>query len=117
MNCGKTKVMHFRNYQQPQTDVQFKLGRNTLDIVNEYKYLGILMHFSLRYTAHLDNITKSGKRAFGRIICKYKLMTDMGAKIFTTLFQSQVVPILCYGMIVVCGDQLRRLVKERRFCN
>ncbi len=97
VNCGKTKVMHFCNYQQPQTDVQFKLGRNILDIVNEYKYLGVLMHFSLRYTTHLDNITKSRKRAVGRIICKYKLMTDMGAKTFTTLFQSQVVPILCYG--------------------
>ena len=42
INTDKTKVMHFRKGRRKQSVYQFKIGNNSLEFTNSYKYLGVI---------------------------------------------------------------------------
>ena len=44
INAGKSKIVHFRKRHVNKTTFNFKEGRNKLDIVSEYKYLGFIFN-------------------------------------------------------------------------
>ena len=50
INTDKSKVMHFRPPSIERTVHAFKCGMSTLEIVSQYKYLGVIL------TEHLDYI-------------------------------------------------------------
>ncbi len=41
LNQGKTKIVHYRPPSLPQSDVLFKYGDFNVEIVSQYKYLGL----------------------------------------------------------------------------
>ena len=49
VNINKTKVMHFRVQGYSATDSRFTLGKHHLEIVDKYKYLGIILHYLLHF--------------------------------------------------------------------
>ena len=48
INFNKSKVMHFRALSQQRTEYIFKCGSYSIDLIHQYKYLGVL------FTEHLD---------------------------------------------------------------
>lgn len=43
VNVNKSKIMHFRNPSVPRTDFNFTVNGNSMECVNCYQYLGLLL--------------------------------------------------------------------------
>jgi hypothetical protein len=41
INNNKTQIMHFKKPSQPETDLDFEYGGNTIPKTNTYRYFGI----------------------------------------------------------------------------
>ena len=97
INKQKTKVMHFRKSRKQKSKFDFHLGDTELEMVCEYKYLGVLINEHLNYNSNADLLSKAAGRALGSVISKFKYMKDMGFQTYSTLFETCINPILNYG--------------------
>ncbi len=100
INDGKSQVVHFRKSNLSQTEFNFKLGDVQLEKVKQYKYLGVIFDENLKFENCVKCLADSGGRALGGIINKFKLLKNVGFKTFTTLFKTNVLPVLHYGCSV-----------------
>jgi len=101
VNIEKSKVVHFRNRQKSRTNFVFMYGNEELEIVEQYKYLGLIFYQFLTYNASVEAMSAAGGRALSQIITKFKILKNVGFRTFTSLFDSGVVPILDYGSEVL----------------
>ncbi len=115
INTDKTKVLHFRKKNTPKTGSNFKVNDVDLEIVTEYKYLGVLLNENLDYSKCAELLAGAAGRDLGSVINKVKIKKVLGYNTFTTLVDNCVVPILCYGSGVwglkyqkCCDDVLLR---------
>ncbi len=72
----------------------FKYGEYELEIVDKYKYLGIVLNEHLEYSMVAKILANSAGRALGAIYNTYRLNTGFGYDTYTKLYHSGVVPIL-----------------------
>ena len=96
INCGKTKVVHFRKKRIPRSCVQFHIGENIIEYA-EYKYLGVVLDEFLNFENTANVMALSASRALGAIIGKFSDIKNMGFETFTQLFERCVTPIMEYG--------------------
>ena len=69
---------------------------NELDIVDKYKYLGIVLNYHLDFDITVDVLSCSAGRALGCIINKFRYLGNMGFNTYTKLVNSSVCPIIDY---------------------
>ena len=72
-------------------------GGKELDIVSEYKYLGVIVDEHLSFAQCSKTLSESGGRALSAIISKLKQFKDVGFNTFSQMFSSGVTPILTYA--------------------
>ncbi len=48
-NINKTKIVHFRDTSEDRSIYEFMYGTNILDIVDKYKYLGVILDEQILY--------------------------------------------------------------------
>ena len=96
INYDKSKVIHCRNKNQNVTNYAFTIGNHKLDIVSNYKYLGIILNEFMTFNSNVEILTESGGRALGALITKSKSVKNMGHAMFSKLYHSCVIPILDY---------------------
>ena len=63
INTEQSKVIHFRTGRRKRTEYQFKIGNNTLDITDIYKYLGVIFTEKNDFTLNAENLARGGGRA------------------------------------------------------
>ncbi len=97
INIDKTKVMHFRNKDRTRTQFNFNVNGQKLEIVNSYKYLGILLEEFLDFSKTAELLAGAAGRALGAVINKVKSNKDLGYRTYTTLIDMCVMPILAYS--------------------
>lgn len=97
VNISKTKVMDFRKKNVEKTDYEFKLCGNTVEYASYYKYLGVYLDEHLNFDKHAEMLSKSGSRALGAVIARYKNLDNMGHKTFTKCYEAYVCPVLDYS--------------------
>ena len=95
-NCAKSNVIHFRKHSVPRTNFAFNLGGYEIDIVDNYKYLGVPMNENLDYSFTANKFASAGSRALGSIVNKYKKLNGLGYYTYTKLYNSCVCPVLDY---------------------
>ena len=93
INSEKSKVVHFRPNSKPRTHYIFKCGDDTVEVVDKYKYLGLILTEYLDYKFMADTVAKSASRALGFLISKSKSMGGVPFRCFTKLW--------CTGMSVI----------------
>ena len=96
INTNKSKCVHFRKSKCKQTDYNFMIGRNKLEVVDQYKYLGVIFTFNGNFTTTAEALSKGAGRALGKIISNIHSFKEIEIKSFEKLFYSCVVPILDY---------------------
>ncbi len=96
-NARKSNIVHFRKPSQPRSSFQFVLGNTELNIVEHYKYLGIILNEFLDYDVTAQVLFDAANRALGSVINKYKSINGLGYYTYTRLFQSGLCSILDYG--------------------
>ena len=100
INNDKSAIIHFRNNNNARTNYQFMLNNNVINIVSEYKYLGVIMHEYLDYNHTVKPFTVAAGRALGGMINKFRSMKNVGYATFRKLYESCVTPIMEYGSAV-----------------
>ncbi len=96
-NVNKSNVMHIRQPHVNKTNFRFLLGKCVMSIVNQYKYLGVVLNEHIDYNVTAQVLADAGNRALGAIINKYKKLNGLGFFTYSKLYQAGVCPILDYG--------------------
>jgi hypothetical protein len=76
INTDKSKCIHFRKGRQPPTAFRYHIGNNNLDLVKEYKYLGVIFDEKLYFNSHCDTLGKAASRALGGLNNTIHEMSD-----------------------------------------
>lgn len=97
INNTKSGVVHFRHSRSARTEYNFELAGKPVEVLTEYKYLGIILDEHLKYKSATKMLANAGGRALGGIISKFKGFKDIGYETYTKLFDNCVLPILEYG--------------------
>jgi hypothetical protein len=97
INISKTKAMHFRKKRQTRTMRKFYFGEDTVELVDQYKYLGIVLDQFLDFNVTADVLSGAAGRALGSVISKFQNFRNVHYNTFLKLFHSSVVPVLEYA--------------------
>ena len=97
VNPEKSKIVVFRNGGYIAAKEKWFFGDVRLEIVNQYKYLGVIFSCSLTFSYTMEDRAAKAKKG---IICILKLLWSLGEKcpkLFFKLFDCQIQPMLTYG--------------------
>ncbi|XP_053402804.1 uncharacterized protein LOC128558049 [Mercenaria mercenaria] len=100
INVSKSKIIHFRPPSCSRTNQVFTCGNDTLEIVDRYTYLGLLMHEHLDLNVMVKDVAQSASRALGLVIAKCKVMGGFPYDVFTKLYDTVVWPVISYGSAI-----------------
>ncbi len=81
----------------------------TLEVVESYKYLGVIFDQYLTFAKATQTLSNAAGRALGGMICKYKTMKEMGYSTYSKLFSAMVTPVMDYGSAVWGGKSYDKL--------
>lgn len=95
VNVDKTKVLVFSK-GRPNKNYKFMYGDIAVDIVNEYKYLGIFMSRSGSFLTAKKHIAEQGSKAIYCLLSKIRCL-DLPFDIAMDLYHKTVVPVPLYG--------------------
>ena len=99
LNNKKTKVMYFGTRQSLSkcNDITVTLNDETIECVEEFKYLGVVLDRCLRFDSHVQYVKN---KCIGRIKMLGKLRPVVGLEVALSLYKSLVSPLLDYGDVV-----------------
>ena len=63
LNVNKTKIIHFRNRRKQVTCTHFLYNDKEIEIVKNYKYLGLMMDEFLTFDEGINTLNEAGGRA------------------------------------------------------
>jgi hypothetical protein len=100
INVDKTKVVHFRMPSVVKTDVIFRCSENVINVVDSYKYLGLMFNEHLDKSMMAKSVAKSANRALGLLIAKCKAFGGMPHDVFTRLYDALVGTVIEYAAAI-----------------
>jgi hypothetical protein len=100
VNYDKSNILHFRNQSRIVTSNDFHIGDNTIEIVTQYNYLGLVITEFLDYNIMAKAVAMSASRTLGLLIAKCKFNGDFIFNTYTTVYDSLVWSIISYGAAI-----------------
>ena len=97
INVTKSKVVHFRPKSIDQSSFIFMCGTQIINIVKNYKYLGIILDEHLDFDECITTLSSSASRALSAIINKYNVYKNFSFNIYLQLYNTNVLPVILYG--------------------
>ena len=94
INGSKSNIVHFRTPSINRSDVVFKVGDITLDVVESYKYLGLILTEFLDFSKTTTAVAKSANRTLGLIIAKAKSSGGLPYNVFYKLYERIACPVI-----------------------
>ena len=83
INVNKTKAMFLPpEHQQCPADILIRCCDATLSIVNEYKYLGVIIDSTLSWEAHVDSVVSKVAKKIGTLRCAGNLLTQAARRLY-----------------------------------
>ena len=95
-NTKKTKAMIFSHLRRLRP-IRLLLGSEQIEMVNQYKYLGITLDSKLSFQAHISNVTKTATNTITRIMAIAKLNWGLNPNSAKQIYQMAILPMLLYG--------------------
>ncbi len=96
VNCDKTKIVIFSRGRVDTERYNFKFGTSDIEIVREYKYLGLTFNYNGRFRQGELVLKKQATRAMFSLISKCRKF-DLPVDIQLDLFASMVKPVMLYA--------------------
>ena len=97
LNLNKSKIMVFRNGGKPSCKEKWTYGGQQLEVVNKFKYLGVMLTPTLSMNSHIEDRVAASKTAIMSLWKPYlsqkKIMWNDKIKVFDAAVRS----ILTYG--------------------
>ena len=97
INTEKTKVVVFRNGGFIAAHEKWMIGDTKLEVVTEYKYLGVTLSTRICTNTILADLITRAKAASIQILRSLKKLTVVTPDVLFKVFDAQVQPILLYG--------------------
>ena len=111
INKEKSNIIHFRKPSCPQTDFVFKFKAIALNIVNEYRYLGLYVNEFMNFDKSITHLAAAGTRALGAIRNKIHNIKNLHFKVYSKLYQTGVTPILDYCS-AIWGYKMQKCIQD-----
>ena len=96
-DSNTTKIVHFRVKSQDRTLFEFTYLGTNMEIVANYKYLGVLFDEYSQFKTIASMLASAAGRALGSIYSKFKKLNGLGFNTYTKMFNCGVTPILDYS--------------------
>ena len=108
---SKTKCMHFSQLRKDRTDPELKLGGTRIEVVPQFKFLGLIFDSKLTFIPHIDYLFRKCQKALN--ILRVAAHTDWGAdrNVLLRLYRSHIRSKLDYGCIVY-GSARKSYIKR-----
>ena len=106
LNIDKTKFILFSN-KQINTKVQIRIDKFELELVNEIKFLGIIIDRKISWKSHITYIKSKISKTLA-ILSKTKHILD--TKALNILYQSLIVPYMTY-CVEIWGNTYKTIIK------
>ncbi len=101
VNIDKTKMVHFRRGPSiPCAETVFTLGDEVVQVVNRYRYLGLVLTQFMDLNITIRYVAQAAQRVLGELVAKSKSQGWLLFRVFTKLYDSLVQPILDYGAAI-----------------
>lgn len=97
INLEKSKIMIFRTCTRVSQNTRWKFGNNEIDVVNDYKYLGINLTFNLSFKKHLESKLALSKTAINANWLNYIHDPKINFSNKLKIFHSAAKSIMFYG--------------------
>ncbi|MCG8049047.1 MAG: reverse transcriptase family protein [Candidatus Thiodiazotropha endolucinida] len=96
VNTAKTKIIIFNSRTKPSGNASFTFNGQNIDVIKEYKYLGIYFSRSGSFTAAKKHIAEQANKAVFSLLKNIKRL-ELPFDIQIDLFDKTIKPILLYG--------------------
>lgn len=96
LNCNKSKIVVFSRGKVHQDNYDFVFGSENIEVVEDYKYLGLLFNYNGRFRKGELELKEQATRAMYSVIGKGRKF-DLPVDIQIDLFNTMVLPILTYA--------------------
>ena len=98
IKASKTKVMIFHKGRLPKNETKdYFINSTKLEIVNNFKYLGITFSTQLSFTKHLQNKNAEANARIAYLFSKYKLSL-LPISLVMRLFNVYILPLYTYAL-------------------
>ena len=97
INLEKSKVVVFRKGGFLGCRERWFFGGGQLDVVNSFKFLGLIFSTRLSFIAAMEDAATRAKKCTVEILRALRKINCISPVVFFKLFDSQVTPILLYG--------------------
>ena len=111
LNTAKTKAMVFHTAQREVCKPHLKIENHTIEFVDSFNLLGIVIDSKLKWGHHIDNISKKISRTSG-IINKLKNFIPLNA--ILDIYNSLILSYINYGLLIWSGkgNKVSKLQKK-----
>ena len=97
VNTAKSNIIHFRQKSVQRTDTIFSFGDSTIELIDQYTYLGVVLSEHLDYDVMVKFVAQSASRALGLVIAKCKFIGGVPYNVFSKLYETVVWPVINYS--------------------
>ena len=107
INTKKTKIMIFSKNQRIHTanqDFDFSIGLNKLEVVKEYKYLGLIFTSNGKLNLASENLAQKARKAYFGLRSKIPFSDNLSVQNWIKLFDSVITPVITYGSEIWITD-------------
>ena len=96
INSKKTKIMIFQKRPRKSTDINFNIGTESIEIAQEYTYLGTRLTPTGNFTLALEHLKEKAMHAFTSIR-KHSTLNRLRPNTASQIFDTMIFPILSYN--------------------
>ena len=97
VNLEKSKIVVFRKGGHLASLEKWFYGRERIEVVNQYKYLGIIFSTGLTFSHSLNDMATRAKKSVLYILKILWKLNNHCPRLYFKLFDSQIQPMLTYG--------------------
>ena len=94
INPDKTKIIHFRQLKKQKCEFTFTCGKDRIDYIDNYKYLGVDFTEHLSWAQLIQSTSISANRAANYQIAKARNSGSLVFEVYTHLYNTLVLPII-----------------------
>ena len=98
LNVSKTKYMCFHTSNKTVTYPKLKINNVTIDRVNDFKFLGLIISSNLKWNKHINHISIKVSKVIGIM---FRLRTILPSDVLQTLYNSLIMPHFHYCLLTL----------------
>ena len=97
INSKKTKIMIFQKRAKKNSDQEFHIGKQNIDIVLEYTYLGTRISSAGNFNVSLEHLKEKALHALFDLKKKKTDVSRLKPSLACKIFDTMITPILSYN--------------------